>query len=290
MRPQTSSTSTDRVIEAVMNRESMRDVLVASVRAAGDILRSHAGRVGTGREKESASSVVTEADLEAEACIVRRIQEAFPGHGIIAEESGVQPGREPFTWVIDPLDGTSNFVAGLPWYGVQVGILEGTTPLLAAMYLPATDVLYLSERGRGVWVGDRRLELTPETELRRVLCAFGFDGAVGLAEARRGAELLARVASGVRNIRATNSLIDFCLNLEGNLGGCVNLNPKIWDIVPASLMFPEAGGVFTDLEGRPIEWDLGPSAPERVYPIVGASRSLHPGLIHLLRGSAAESG
>ena len=62
-------------------------------------------------------------------------------------------------------------------------------------------------------------QLTPETELRRVLCAFGFDGAAGPAEARRGAELLARVACGVRNIRATNSLIDFCLNLEGNLGG-----------------------------------------------------------------------
>ncbi len=96
--------------------------------------------------------------------------------------------------------------------------------------------------------------------------------------------LLAKVAGGVRNIRATNSLVDFCHTLEGHFGACVNLHPRLWDIVPASLMFPEAGGCFTDLEGRALEFDLGPAASERVYPIVGAGAALHPRIIALTRG------
>jgi fructose-1,6-bisphosphatase/inositol monophosphatase family enzyme len=92
--------------------------------------------------------------------------------------------------------------------------------------------------------------------------------------------MLRRVSAGVRNIRTTNSLIDFCYTLEGRFGGCVNLNTKIWDIVPVSVMLPEAGGRFTDLKGKKITFLA--SRPEHSYAVLGASQALHSQIRALL--------
>ncbi len=267
-----------------MTSDPRQECLLDCVRAGGRILLEHFGKIRCGRPKECQSSIVTDADLAAEAWIVNHLRRRFPGDAIIAEESGFQPGSSDVTWVIDPLDGTSNFVAGLPWFGCQIGVLDGPDPVRAAMYLPIGDHLYSAERGGGVHVGGRRLGLTAETDLRQVLCAFGFDAAASEEATRRSAALLARVARGCRNVRATNSLVDFCLTLEGNLGACVNLNPKIWDILPACVMFPEAGGCLTDLSGRPLRFDPGPRTLLEAFPVAGASLALHPQLIALTRG------
>lgn len=271
-----------------MTPDPRHEVLLECVHAGGRIIRDHFGRIRAGRIKESQSSVVTEADLAAEAWIVDRLRRRFPDDGILAEESGWHPGHSGFTWVIDPLDGTSNFVAGLPWFGCQIGLLEGTTPVRAALYLPLDDRLYAGSRGEGAFVEGRPLALTSETDLRQTLCAFGFDAAVSEEATRRSTDLLARVARGCRNVRATNSLVDFCFTLEGRLGACVNLNPKIWDILPASVLFPEAGGCLTDLDGQPLRFEPGPGALDRVYPIAAASRALHPQLIALTRGGTLQ--
>lgn len=268
------------------DRDPRLESLLECVRHGGRILQEFFGRIRSGRIKESQSSVVTEADLAAEAWIVDRLRRQFPDDGILAEESGYHPGNSGFTWVIDPLDGTSNFVAGLPWFGCQIGLLEGASPVRAAMYLPVGDRLYSATRGQGAFVDGRRLALTDETDLRRTLCAFGFDAAVSEEATRQSTDLLARVARGCRNVRATNSLVDFCYTLEGHLGACVNLNPKIWDILPASVLFPEAGGVLTGLDGRPLAFEPGPDALQRIYPIAAASHALHPQLIALTREGA----
>ena len=263
-----------------------QEFLVGMVVDAGRILLRHFGKVRGIRQKESASSVVCEADLASEDFIVRRIRRHFPHAGLIAEESGYAAGSE-WTFVIDPLDGTSNFVAGLPWFGVQVGVLKDGIPWSAAMYLPVERVLYFSERGRGVLRNGRRVGVSAETRLKNVLCAFGMDASADRRERRRNADLVARVAGGVRNLRTTNSLFDFCYTLEGKFGACVNLNCKIWDIVPVALMLPEAGGRFGDLAGKPIKFALGAQDFGRSYQVMGASRALHPRLAWIIRGTSA---
>lgn len=266
--------------------EELQAAVMACARGAGGILRKYFGKVKRPRIKESAASVVTEADLAAEEWIIRQLRRRFPEDGIVAEESGWQPGATGFTWVIDPLDGTSNFVAGLPWFGVQVGVLRRGKPLVAAMYLPAQDALYWAVLGGGAFRDRTRLELTRETRLNQVLCAFGFDSAGTEAGVQRDATLLARVAGAVRNVRMTNSLVDFCLTLEGKLGACLSLSPKIWDIVPVCLLLPEAGGRVTDLDGRPVtfRFDDPTAVIGQEYPLIGASRSLHRQLLPLTRG------
>lgn len=268
-----------------MNWPLVKDTLRDCVRTAGQILLDHFGRDIHVRAKGEPSSVVTDADLAAEQYIVDTIRSRFPGHSIIAEETGYARQSSEFAWVIDPLDGTSNFAAGLPWYGVQVAVLQRHAPMLAAMFLPATGTLYFAEKGAGLLRDGRLVRVTAETQLRNVLCAFGLDATPSSRQTRRQADWLHRVANGVRNLRATNCLLDFCYTLDGRLGGAINLNTKIWDIAPAALMFPEAGGRFTDLDGKAIEFQPETQPFDRSYAVLGASRELHPRLLALLQAT-----
>jgi myo-inositol-1(or 4)-monophosphatase len=262
-----------------MKDRELKRTLVHVVRGAGRLLLRYLGKVRRVRQKGHISSVVCEADLASEEYVIKRLRTALPEAKVISEESGWIEGTSEFTWVIDPLDGTSNFVAGLPWFGVQAGLLRNGKPVLAAMYLPVEDTLYVSELGGGVQRNGRPVQVTSEPSLKKVLCAFGFDAAAGQAETRRHADLLMRVAGGVRNTRATNSLVDFCYCVDGRLGGCINLKCMVWDIVPVSLMLPEAGGILTDLKGNTLEFDLDRTGFEKTYTVLGASRKLHPRLV-----------
>lgn len=250
------------------------------VRGAGKILLGFFGRVTNPRLKGEASSVVCDADLAAEGFVVRRIQSRFPEHNIISEECGRKWRDSEYTWVIDPLDGTSNFVAGLPWFGTQMGLLRRGQVVMAAMYLPIEKALYFATAGQGACCDSKRVHVSSATELQTVLCAFGFD-----PEPRRRnramIELLFRFSEQVRNTRATNSLVDFCYTIDGRLGCVANLKTKVWDIVPVSLILREAGGVFTHLDGTPIVFDLGEKTSEQNYAVLGANPQLHSQLLKL---------
>jgi len=261
---------------------TLRETAFRLVQESGAILLRHFGRIKNVRQKEHPSSVVCEADLASEQHIVQGIRSRFPDDSIIAEESGYLAGTSEFTWVIDPLDGTSNFVARIPWFGVQLGVLKGSAPIFAVIYLPTEGIIYHAEAGRGAYKEGKRVDVTREPKLKNVLCAFAFDAAAGRARARRNAALLMRVAGAVRNTRATNSLIDFCYTIEGRFGACINLNCKIWDIVAVSLLLPEAGGWFTDLQGKRIQFKGDAKSVARNYEVLGGSKILHRKLLGLL--------
>jgi myo-inositol-1(or 4)-monophosphatase len=261
----------------------MRDLLVECTRAAGAILMKHFGRTSDFRVKENASSIVTEADLESERSVMELIHKAFPGHGILGEESGYRPGGEPFTWVIDPLDGTSNFAAGVPWFGVMIAVLQGDEPILGSLYLPITDTHYLAGKGQGATRNGEPLTIGQETQLKNVLCACGVDASAELETVKAQTRTLAHLVQGVRNIRCTNSLIDFCYTLDGKFGGAINHCTKIWDIAALRLVFEEAGGCFTDLAGQPVRFDLSNRPVEQIYPVMAANPVLHAQLLEVLR-------
>jgi myo-inositol-1(or 4)-monophosphatase len=267
----------------VATPERLKRCLLECVAAGGEVLRRYFGKVIHPRQKDAPSSIVCDADLAAERQILKLIKAQFPRHNIIAEESGRVWQESEYTWVIDPLDGTSNFVSGIPWFGVQVAVLRQAEPILGAMYLPLEDLLYFSARGSGAYRNGKKVRVTNEHCLQRVLCAFGFDPALE-KRSRRQVELLFRLSNAVRNTRATNSLVDFCYTIDGRLGGCVNLKTKIWDIAPVALILPEAGGKFTYLGGKPIVLDLGEQATQQNYAILGSSAKLHGKLAALTGG------
>jgi len=271
-----------------MFASKLKCCLLHATRDAGEILRSRFGRLVRARRKENRASIVSAADLAAEREIIRRLRREFPAHGIIAEESGHQAGTDVFTWVIDPLDGTSNFVAGLPWFGVQIAVFHHQQPVLAALHLPMDGTLYVAEAGHGTFRNGQPVHVSTARKPADVLCAFGMDATGSRRQLLADARLLTRVAGAVRNVRATNSLVDFCCTADGRLGACINLNTKIWDIAPAWLALREAGGRMTGLDGQPLRFALGPRDYDRNYGVLAASRVLHPQLLHLVRPSAAK--
>ncbi len=266
-----------------MPNQGLSPFLSEVLRDAGDVLLKYHGRVTGIRQKDNLASVVCDADLAAEERILRRITREFPDDGIIAEESGLREGNTDYAWAIDPLDGTSNFVAGLPWFGTQIARLYRGAPCAAAMFLPLENALFTAELGKGAFRNGKRLRVTSERNPRKILCAFGLDGTADARRSRHQAELARRTSQTVRNLRVTNSLVDFCYTLEGKLGACANLNTFIWDIAPVALMLPEAGGRFTDLAGRPIRFVLGKKAPEVSYQVLGANPTIHRKLVATLK-------
>jgi myo-inositol-1(or 4)-monophosphatase len=266
-----------------LNESLLKQTLMECMKPAGEILMRHFGGRVNIRHKGDQSNIVTDADVESEQWIVNHIRERFPDHRIIAEETGYDRHDSEFTWVIDPLDGTSNFAAGLPWFGVQIAVLQDFLPLLTAMYLPVTDTLYFAQKGQGAWRDGRRVQVTAETDPANVLCAFGIDTSASVEQSRQQTQALHRLVNGVRNTRATNCLLDFCFTIDGRLGGCVNFNTKIWDIAPLALLLPEAGGRLTDVEGRNIVFQPEVEPFDRNYTVLGANEALHPKLLAFLR-------
>lgn len=256
----------------------IKKTLLECIYDAGSFLRSNFRHVRKSRRKENQSSIVSFADVAAENRIIAKIRSRFPGHNIVSEEKGCSFKSNDYTWVIDPLDGSSNFVAGLPWFGVQMALLHEHLPIMAAIYLPMDDILYFCERGNGVLRNGKRIRTTKQRQLSNVLLSFGLDSVRNPKVMRSRGELFVKLARAVRNLRATNSVVDFCYLLDGRIGGIVNMNTKIWDIMPLSLMLPEAQGRLGNLTGGDISFDLTKQNYNRNYEIIGASRVLFPKL------------
>jgi myo-inositol-1(or 4)-monophosphatase len=251
-----------------------RETAIDCVTAAGSILMRYLGKLKDVRIKESLSSVVTEADIAAERHILGEIRQRHPNDNIVAEESGREDRGSDRTWVVDPLDGTSNFAAELPWFGVMVSLLQEGRPVLAATYLPTEDRLYLAELGHGASRNGQQLQVTSETNLGQTLVAYGLDAAAEEARVQEQASFLGALIQRARNVRATNSCVDFAYTIEGRLGACLNFNTKIWDITAPWLLLREAGGELRYLDGRELTFSLDADCCERSYAVIGGPPAL----------------
>jgi len=262
----------------------MIDDAIAWARAGGQVLREHFGGPAATLQKSDLSNVVTAADLAAERAIVQAIRARHPSHSIIAEETGCDWRDSAYTWVVDPLDGTSNFAAGIPWFGVLIALLRAGVPVLGVLHLPASGELYCAEIGSGAFRDGVRIAVTPEPLLRNVLWAWGMDAAEDAAAAARETARLARVLQRVRNVRATKSLVDCAYVADGRLGGMLNRSTRIWDIAASMVLIGEAGGLFTQADGAALSLDVSTHAADRVYAVLAGAPELHRQMLALLRG------
>jgi myo-inositol-1(or 4)-monophosphatase len=265
-----------------MISENTRKTLETALKQSGQVLMNHFGKSVKTTMKESISSVLTEADLASEQVILE-ILRSGESYNIITEESGYVDHGSEFTWVVDPLDGSSNFAAGIPWFGVIIALMQRTQPVLAGMYLPADDHLYLAEPGKGTQKNGQQVNVTDSSVLEEHLVVYSFDYSPDPEKTKSEMELLARLSSNVRNIRSTNSLYDFCYMTEGRLGAAINQTTKIWDIAGPWLIIREAGGVVTDIGGGEIIFDLSAGSFDRNYTIVASGAGIHPSLMKLIR-------
>jgi myo-inositol-1(or 4)-monophosphatase len=259
--------------------EHARETLNHALKKAGEVLLSYFGQQVNAVKKESISSVVTEADLAAEKVILEILMEAPVAFNIISEETGFIEHGSEYTWVVDPLDGTSNFAAGLPWFGVIIALLHKQTPVLGGMYLPVTGDLYLAEQGKGALKNGEPIQVSSSAKLEDHLVAYSFDFSDTPGKTESEMEILKKLSKQVRNIRSTNSLIDFCYVADGRLGAALNQSTKIWDIAVPWLLIREAGGHVTDINGEEIIFNVAEKSTTLNYTIAASGTAVHEELI-----------
>lgn len=252
----------------------MKETLIIALKKAGSELLKYFGSPVETTQKESQSSVVTKADLISDTLIVKLITDIYPQHNIISEEGGFKNKKSRYTWIIDPLDGTSNFASAVPWFGVLIALFEDSYPIIGGAYLPVTDHLYFAEKGKGVFKNDIPFSIDKNKNLKNSLVAFAIDFTDDETELNKSLSIYKNLVRSARNTRATNCLIDFLNVAEGKFGACINLNTRIWDIAALGLIISEAGGVMKDINGNDVPYSFDDGITERIFPVMAGTESI----------------
>ncbi|EKD57947.1 MAG: hypothetical protein ACD_57C00078G0002 [uncultured bacterium] len=250
--------------------------LVDVLKEASAIASNYFGKVSGTIKPDDPNQVLTKADIEVGKYLISQIEKEFPSHNIIDEEAGVIDKKSAFTWVTDPIDGTSNFAAGTPLYGVMIGLLEDDKVIAGGVALPAFSEIYVAEKSGGAYCNGKKIAVTKETSLKSVLVVYGIDSNQNNPDdTRQEAKLFGEIALACRNMRISNSCFDTMMLARGSYGGWLNKSSKIWDNVAQQIIIEEAGGVYTDLYGKPIDYTLPLSKAKLNFTQCIASPILH---------------
>jgi myo-inositol-1(or 4)-monophosphatase len=226
---------------------------------------------------------VSSADKRTERVLVEELSRARPGYNFLVEESGVIEGPDKsHRFIIDPLDGTSNFLHSIPHFAISIALEREGQLVSALVYNPVTDEMYTAEKGQGAFLNDKRLRVAARKSLSECLIATGipFLGREGHERFLAEAEAIMAVTAGLRRFGA--AALDLAYVAAGRFDGFWERGPKPWDVAAGILIVREAGGFVSDLDGSSRALDAGH--------ILAANDTLHPQLLKLLKTSAQTVG
>lgn len=254
----------------------MLDFAIETTRAAGGLLLEKYGRI-TAVTKKGDYNLVTEADLASEALIIDRIKSHYPRHTILAEESGdaiVVNGDSRWKWIIDPLDGTTNFAHGYPCFCVTIALEHEGELVIGVTFDPTRNELFTAEKGQGASLNFKPIHVSTTEKLSESLIVTGFP--YDFKDRRDFARHLTDFLLGARGVRRDGSAaIDMAYVACGRFDGFweEGLNP--WDVAAGVLMITEAGGKVTNYDGTPLS----------IYkpPICASNRLIHDEMLTVLR-------
>ncbi|GAA5233465.1 inositol monophosphatase [Verticiella sediminum] len=257
----------------------MLNTAVKAARRAGNIINRASmdlDRLAVARK--APRDFVTEVDTAAEQAVIETLQEAYPHHAILAEESGEHaPLRESdseFQWIIDPLDGTTNFVHGFPDYAVSIALAERGVVTQAVVYDPTRNELFTATRGAGAFLNDRRIRVSRRIRISEALIGASFRSADD-AQLARWSRLFSEMSVSCAGTRRIGSaVLDLAWTAAGRLDGCYGAGLKPWDIAAGGLLILEAGGLIGDFAGEQTWLESGN--------LVASAPKLFPGLLGLL--------
>ncbi|MFH1552482.1 MAG: inositol monophosphatase family protein [Candidatus Omnitrophota bacterium] len=223
-----------------------------AAREAGGYALEHIGKLKEISRKTGINDLVTDVDKMSEKIIIDRIHNEFPQHSILAEESGEHASDGIFRWIIDPLDGTTNYAHGFPVFCVSIGVAEGGSVKIGVVYDPSRDELFTAEEGKGAFLGGKRIKVSETGTVANSLIATGFAYDVaGKIDNIESFKTMLKNAQAVR--RAGSAAIDLCYVACGRFDGFWELGLNPWDTAAGQLIVKEAGGVVTKLNGEPFE-------------------------------------
>ena len=256
----------------------MLNIAVKAARRAGAIInRAALDRTQLEIHSKRANDFVTQVDKSAEAAVIDVVRQAYPDHAILGEESGALPGRSggpaktapsEYRWVIDPLDGTTNFIHGFPQYCVSIAVQHRGATQHGVIYDPGKNELFTASKGRGAFLDDRRVRVSKCAQLKDALVGTGFPfkelGRVDLYV--RQMKYLMQHSSGIR--RAGAAALDLAYVAAGRLDAFWEMGLSPWDMAAGALMIQEAGGLVGDLSGDSTYLESGDitAATPKVFP------------------------
>jgi len=224
----------------------MLNIAVRAARSAGDLILRSTDNIGHLQvDQKGKNDFASEVDRKSEREIINIIRAAYPDHAILAEESGAHKGNE-FVWIIDPLDGTTNFLHGFPQYAVSIALKVKGRLEVGVIYDPLRDELFTARRGGGAMLNNRRIRVTRQSGMKGALIGTGFpfktaahlDAYVGMFKS------ITTDSAGIR--RAGSAALDLAYVAAGRLDGFWEIGLMEWDMAASVLLIKEAGGVVTD--------------------------------------------
>jgi myo-inositol-1(or 4)-monophosphatase len=226
--------------------------LIDISKKAGEIIREGFGTKFKVEYKTNESNLVTEIDKASEKLITDFITKKYPSHSILAEEGGDVSKDSEYLWVVDPLDGTTNFAHGLPIFSVSIGLQKNGETIAGVVYDVMRDIVFSAEKGSGAFADSQQIKVSSTEKLEHSLLVTGFP--YNVAENPEGAferfTTLTKKARGIR--RLGSAAIDFCYLASGVFDGFWEVYLHPWDICAGKLIAEEAGGIVTDFDSNPI--------------------------------------
>jgi myo-inositol-1(or 4)-monophosphatase len=263
-----------------MLRSALLNVMVAAARKAGRGLKRDFGEV----EKLQVSlkgpaNFVSSADRRAEEVLCAELAKARPGYGFLGEEGGRRAGNDKsHTWIVDPLDGTTNFLHGIPQFAISIGLEREGTVVAGVIYNPANDELFMAERGKGAFLNDARLRVAARSRLAEAVIACGLPhlGRGDLARFRQEFGVVQEKVAGLR--RFGSAALDLAWVAAGRFDAYWERDISPWDMAAGLLMVREAGGFVTDTDG-------GEDMLAKGH-IIAGNEAMHGDLLRLLKQAA----
>jgi myo-inositol-1(or 4)-monophosphatase len=262
----------------------MRELEVAqrAVRAGGEVVARYYREGVTFRSNEQSYNLVSDADVESEAVIAQLIRQAFPDHAVLGEETHRGDPNAPHLWIVDPLDGTSNFAHRLPQFAVSLAYYERGQAVCGVVFNPILGDWFVATRGQGAYFNGQAVRVALHRQLSEALLSVGFSyrrGAVAAATVHAIGDLLGRQIHGVR--RFGSAALEMCYVGAGMLSGYFEYELSPWDFAAARLFVEEAGGRVTTCDGAPL--------PLAKSSLLATNGYLHESLLEVLRTHSPSS-
>jgi len=250
----------------------MLETAVQAAKEGGEILRGYFETSLQQRVKED-STIVTEADEKTEKKIIEIIKEKYPEHNFLGEEGGELEAGSEYSWIIDPLDGTRNFVNGIPIFAISIALVKGSEHVASVVYNPLTKALFTAQKGKGSYCNGHKFRVSQDAASVAMITI----GTSSTAESKEiAAKLFSNALKYVGAVRYLGStVLELAYLARGGTEGFLNVGTKKWDYAAGTLLVLEAGGTITDFEGNP--WDLSKNY------FLASNGIIHPQLLELAK-------
>ena len=255
-----------------MNLSKEKKILLSASKNAGKLVLKYFGKNEKGKEKSN-KSLVSKADLEANKLIIQAIKKSFPKHSILSEETGFEDNSSDYKWVIDPIDGTHNFLRGIPIFGVSIALEYKNEVVLGVLEFPTLKLTAFAEKGKGSFLNGKRLRVSANEEITHSFILYEFVPGTR----HKVLEFLKRLSNETINIRNFGSAVyELMLIANGQCDAFAVFSTNEWDIAAGMLLITEAGGKVTDLRGNPCSPSNGS--------FVVSNGSIHDEILRFLYG------